>query len=448
MTTRDDVLDVIHRIETAGNAGEATRAAQAALTLPLPSAGYDRVLDQLRTAYPRIVGAAATEQQGAAAQAMKEAEAELRQQLSATAEFDRHILEALRHAGQNTVEGRRRLDNLEAEIVGAARAWDLSTAAGSREFQRYLIGKLGEIIRVVAAADDDDTAKQELTTALTALYTDNTGRDESSPAAQPPAGVTDPVLMPDVPAKAGPDEEDPWLDPDLDDAYLDDELEPEPGPAAAAHYQPGMPSMPPNFGGESPGFGGMPAGMSPGLPLAGLGSDPFDDIGDQEYPRETEAEDAGPEDKADTDTAADADDAGGPAPEPPADDGPVTVRLPDGQTTSVADPQLAAAMQAAADGTPVAEAFRRQGIAIPPPGTPVTAPVDQAQLQPGDIGVFTDRHALAVGDGRALLDGQLHLAGNLRGPGFLGWQHPPIRAGGPAPVPEPVPTHTAGYRWA
>ena len=445
MTTRDDVLDAIHRIEMAGNAGQATRAAQAALTLPLPSAGYDRVLDQLRTAYPRIVGAAVTEQQGAAAQAMKDAEAALRQQLSTAAEFDRHILEALRHAGQNTVEGRRRLDNLESEIVGAARAWDLSTAAGSREFQRYLIGKLGEIIRVVEEADDDDTAKQELATALTALYTDNTARDEP-PSAQQPERAAEPVVMSDVPAEAGAGGPDPWLD--EDDPFSDSFADDEPGPAATAHYQPEMPSVLPNFGGESPGFGGMPAGMSPGLPLAGLGADPYEDVGDESYPSDTEADDGGHEDSdSDSDTDSDTDTAGT-ALGPPAGDGPVTVRLPDGQTTTVADPQLAAAMQAAADGTPVAEAFRRQGIAIPPPGTPVTAPVDQAQLQPGDIGVFTDRHALAVGDGRALLDGQLHLAGNLRGPGFLGWQHPPIRAGGPAPVPEPVPTHTAGYRWA
>ena len=339
----------------------------------------------------------------------------------------------------------RRLDNLEAEVVGAARAWDLSTAAGCREFQRYLIGKLGEIIRVVADADDDNTAKQELTTALTTLYAENPRRDESSPAVD-----AEPVAVSDVPATTGADSEEPWLGPDLDDAYLDDELEPEPAPAAAARYQPEMPSIPPNFGGESPGFGGLPAGVPAGLPLAGLGADPFDGIDDGPYSSDTEADDAGAEDRdADTDADFDAEPASDePALEPPGVDAPVTVRLPDGQTTSVADPQLAAAMQAAADGTPVAEAFRRQGIAIPPPGTPVSAPVEQAQLRPGDIGVFIDRHALAVGDGRALLDGQLHLADNLRGPGFLGWQHPPGRTGGPAPIPEPAPTHTAGYRWA
>jgi hypothetical protein len=73
----------------------------------------------------------------------------------------------------------------------------------------------------------------------------------------------------------------------------------------------------------------------------------------------------------------------------------------------------------------------------------VTAPVDPARLRPGDIGVFTDRHAVAVGDGKALLDGQIHLAGNLRGPGFLGWQH--LRIAEPTAAGEPAPTRPAGH---
>lgn len=427
MATRDDVLDAIRRIERAGGGGESTRVAQAALTLPLPPSGYDRLLSGLRSAQ-QPPGEA---QQGLAAQAMKTAEAALAQQLSATAEFDRQIIEALRHAQKTTLEGRRQLENLEAEIVGAAQAWDLSTAAGAREFQRFLIAKLGQIIRVVEDANEDDASKQALATALTALFVSRADRDD-------PASVERTAHPDDAPAS-------PPTAPGSDEDYLDPlpEEEPQAGYQPALQRPPDAPAMPmvPGFGGEGPGLGAMPATMPAGLPPAGLlsGLGSGDAPTDDEYPpADTAPAEVPASDGAEGDGSGD--EAG---PETPPADGPVTVRLPDGATITVADPQLAAAMQAAADGTPVAEAFRRQGIDIPPPGTPVTAPVDQARLRPGDIGVFTDRHALAVGDGKALLDGQLHLAGNLRGPGFLGWQHPPVRIEETAGSDEPVPTRPA-----
>lgn len=452
MATRDDVLDAIHRIETAGSAGEATRAAQAALTLPLPVSGYDRVLNQLRSGYPRILGPAeptrtgpptGMEQQGRAVQAMKDAEVALGHQLSATANFDRQVIEALRQVRQSTAEGRRRLDILETEIAGAAQAWDLSTAAGAREFQRFLIVKLGEIIRVVEDANDDDASKQALATALTTLYGAQTGRDEPPPADRKPDSV------------APADDSYPAVDQDLyqdlyQDPYQDFYQDPlaaegaETGYQAALQHPSEVPTMPtvPGFGGESPGFGAMPSAIPAGLPLAGLRSEPSD--GDALGGGRDPDDDAAWLDEASHDDPDGGEPDGDTAPPSPPDTGPVTVRLPDGTTTSVADSRLAAAMQAAADGTPVAEAFRRQGIDIAPPGMPVASPVDQARLRPGDIGVFTDRHALAVGEGKALLDGQIHLTGNLRGPGFLGWQHLPAPIGEPASIGEPVPTRTAG----
>ncbi|MEB3033900.1 DUF4226 domain-containing protein [[Mycobacterium] nativiensis] len=439
MATRDDVLDAIHRIETAGGAGDRTREAQAALTLPLPEAGYDRVLSQLRSAHPRILSPTGVEQLGRAAQAMKDAEAALGHQLSATAAFDRQVLEALRHVHQTTVQGRRRLDSLETEIVGAAQAWDLSTAAGAREFQRFLIAKLGEIIRVVEEANDDDTSKQALATALMTLYNARNGRDDPEPADRQEL-VDGSTTPPAVPAAMADVDDDPYLDPPPADGL-------EPGYPASPQLSPEMPAMPtvPGFGGESPAFGAMPSAVPSGLPLTGLGTEPRDTdaLDDEEYPADAATIEKASHD--DPDGGEPADDA---APEPSHDNGPAAVRLPDGATITVADPRLAAAMQAAADGTPVAEAFRRQGIDIAPPGTPVSAPVDEARLRPGDIGVFTDRLALAVGDGKALLDGQIHLTGNLRGPGFLGWQHPPLLSDEPGPIAEPVPTRTAGIRRA
>ncbi len=378
--TRDDVLDAIDRIERAGD-----------------------------------------QQQGRAAQAMTLAEAALAQQLSTVAEFDRQIIEALRQARKTTLEGRRRLDELEAEIAGAAGSWDLSTAAGAREFQRFLIDRLGQIIRVVEEANDDDSSKQALATALTRLYAGaQSDRDESTPAedSQPPSGDPD---------------TDPYLDELADnEPDVDDPQEPQGPPQLATPTFPGM-------GADGPGFGAMPAAMPAGFPLTGL----TPGLGRDDLPA---ADDYRPEDAAAADATdgVNADGADGDTPaQDPGEQGPVAVRLPDGETTTVANPQLAAAMQAVADGQSVVEAFRSQGIHIPPPGTPVLAAVDVAGLRPGDIGVFTDRHALAVGAGKALLDGQVHLVENLRGPGFLGWQHPPAQVQEPAPPAEPVGTRPA-----
>ncbi len=113
--------------------------------------------------------------------------------------------------------------------------------------------------------------------------------------------------------------------------------------------------------------------------------------------------------------------------------------LPDGDTVTAASPQLAAAIKAAVGGAPIADAFHQQGITIPPPGTAVTNPVDPLQVIPGDIGIFTDRHALALGHEKALLDGQIQRIATVSGPSFLGWEHPPAAT---APATPPAKPHT------
>jgi hypothetical protein len=114
---------------------------------------------------------------------------------------------------------------------------------------------------------------------------------------------------------------------------------------------------------------------------------------------------------------------------------------------TAASPQLAAAIRAAAGGAPIADAFAQQGITIPAPGTAVTNPIDPVQVVPGDIGIFTDRHALGLGHGKALLDGQIQHIATVSGPSFLGWEHPPAGATATAPAttdtPTPTPTRPA-----
>ena len=108
---------------------------------------------------------------------------------------------------------------------------------------------------------------------------------------------------------------------------------------------------------------------------------------------------------------------------------------------TAASPQLAAAIKAAVGGVPIADAFHQQGIVIPPPGTAVSDPIDPFRAIPGDIGFFTDRHALALGHGKALLDGQIQHIATVSGPSFLGWEHPPA-AQGPASATAPARTDT------
>ncbi|HEU0191487.1 MAG TPA: DUF4226 domain-containing protein [Mycobacterium sp.] len=464
MTTVEDVIAAIQRIERAGRGGPATVDALLDVGVPLqPSWVLDGVLDRLRSAYPEFFprrrepntppGPTPPQprQQGVAAEAMEKAETELAQVKSKTAEFDRQVIEALRQAHQTTVEGRRRLDELAAEIDEGTRLWDLSTAAGAREFQRFLLGKLRRIIAVVQDGNDDDASKEALASAWAALYAAQadpdrtaTAADEARPGESAPTGRNADRKSEPLP-DSGADQD--FADQDFADPFYGDPVAggPEPGerrtPVAAApplgDGVPGGPALP--FGGLP--FGGMPGGLPGGLPTAAApaGLPPHDPVTDG-------VDDEPPTDEgwlpADQSGEADAD--GEPAaPEPAAATGPVTVTLPNGETVTAATPQLAAVLQAAADGTPVADAFRQQGIIIPPPGTAVAAPVDQSQVGSGDIGMFTDRHALALGDGKALLDGQIQRIANVRGPSFLGWQHPPMVAGTTEPTRTPTATRPA-----
>jgi hypothetical protein len=200
----------------------------------------------------------------------------------------------------------------------------------------------------------------------------------------------------------------------------------------------------PAWGGTAPsGGGGLPALSDLGRPEL---SRDFDfEAGTDEPPPDRDIDpppraesDVDPEGPAVEDVAPD---------EAPATADPHAVELPDGQTVSAPSPQIAAAITAAVAGTPIPDAFRQQGIVLPPPGSSVAAPVEAANLAPGDIGVLADRHALALGNGTALLDNQIQPIANVAGPGFLGWQHPPgptTPNHQPPAVPAPIgPAETA-----
>lgn len=322
---------------------------------------------------------------------------------------------------------------------------------------------------------------------------DRPARPDSSASGEL-ADLSEFVGGPDVGAvrgfAAGPDFADsPW---DISEAPLD--VPPEPiypiPPMTPAMGGPAMAPSAPAWG-AGPPFGGVPPAFpdpgQSGLGQSGLGQSVLGrpdlgqsgwgqsgwgrDLGlssgisdllrdrDTDLPPEAESaaqRDPGASPEADADE--EPDDTGGDDARDPADEadtgaggqdeaatpGVHTVQLPDGQTIIAPTPVIAATITAAVAGTPIPEAFRQQGINIPPPGSPVTVPIDGSALQIGDIGVFADRHALALGNGTALLDHQIQPVANVTGPGFLGWQHPPAPTiVNPPPPAFPAPTRPA-----
>ncbi len=148
---------------------------------------------------------------------------------------------------------------------------------------------------------------------------------------------------------------------------------------------------------------------------------PLDGLLDEHYPL-----DEPPVEPADEGPAADGPPGEGP---PLAESAPTTesttVRLPDGCFVNAPTAKIAEVLRSAIAGTPIVEAFRQEGITVPPPGTAVSHPVDPARLLGGDIGMFTDRQVLAVDRDRALVDGRIQPVASVSGPSFLGWLHPP-----------------------
>lgn len=387
--------------------------------------------------------AAPDREAGEAAEAIAHAEVALSHQNSASSQLDMQVITAILNAHLNAVEGSQALTKLQQDTEAAVRTRsDLDTPAGARDFQRFLIGKLRDIRAVVLNASLDDTSKSALMAAWTSLYDASKGQP-SGPDERPSAQT--------VGADAATTE-DPGWDPLLDSLFADDPgaaaddlsggAAPEVATAPAPPMAPVLPPMP-NFGSGLPSFGATPAG----LPLPNLQGDnatepELQGLDDEGVPDSEDHADPKTDGSSDQPGDTNQDAAAVEDESPPA--GPTTVTLPDGETVTAASPQLAAAIKAAIGGAAIPDAFQQQGITIPPPGTAVTHPIDPAQVTPADIGMFIDRHALALGPGKALLDGQIQDIATVSGPSFLGWEHPPgAAATAPAKPDTPTPTRPA-----
>jgi len=375
------------------------------------------LLTKIRANHPELFDGAPTPigHAGVAADAMKDAEEALARQNSLTAEVDLHVVAAIAGAHSDSEQGSEQLQSLQRDIENALRVrTDLDTPAGAREFQRYLIGKLREIGAVVETASLDGASKAALTSAWTALYRSSEHADPvepqsvSLPAGRPePAGAEE-VALPSYGVNST-------------------EFDPAPSGYSLGPVTP-APGVPPPAPVVAPAQTMPMSGFAPAMPSAALPPMTLNrlphNIDRMEYEPDTEIPEEPPADDVEPASPEIADQPEEPerAPDPGAA---VRVALPDGSAVNAPSPVLAAVMRAALAGTPLPEAFRAQGIAIPAPGSAVGVPVDAARVVAGDVGMFMERQALALDAQRALLGGRIQPVGAITGPSFLGWLHPP-----------------------
>ena len=507
MASYHDLLDAIARIRSVTGDPDSWQKGLTGEDVTIvcnpasPAAELGAVLAKVTAAHPEVFLAASPAGapfppprigEGAAADAIREAEAALAHQNTDAAHVDFQVVTAVLNAHAAHAEGVAELGALQRDIEAAvAERTNLDTPAGAREFQRFLSGKVRDIRTVVETGGLDATSKASLAAALTVLYASSTpepppsdgGPIDADPAPSESARrrddcdetpcsttvkpriqrYTDPLeglpphdldtllsdpIWADVPRADVPWADVPWGDPPWVSPPLSGPLPAPAGMAPAAPMPassmpaPPMPAMAAPAWGGLPGgspFGGMPTLAGPPMPA------PLPELSTADLPdRSRDAPDVG-EDGSDSDpgaveaaaTTAEEGEGG------PSATGDGTVVLPGGQTITAPSPELAAVITAAVAGTPIPDAFRLQGITIPAPGSPVSAPLDPAGLTAGDIGLFIDRHALALGDGTALLDTRIQPIASVSGPGFLGWQHPDEPATTTATPDRPAPNRAA-----
>lgn len=421
--------------------------------------------------HPGDEGLATDEQQsGKAADAVKKLQQELKNHYTKISAAEEKLSEVLLNAHATTSAGQQKLNDIQKKIVDAINnpTMAMDTPAGERAFLTFLRNQVGATNDLLAdgslSAEDQSKAAQ----ALAALYAADNGAgntDDSSKPADPGAGQSSspPAANPPAEPDPTPSVGDPGLAgvPDTSDPGLSDMLG---GPLGSDPLS-SLASMLPALGSLG-GFGSSPLDSLGGLagaasPLAGLASG----LGDQanhERPSDTadktddatdhvkDSKDA-KEGKADTTTPLDGTQAAGqqgqqaqnagnstpgdpPNPAtPPATPSP-TVKLPDGSTATARSPQTAQAIRDYLAGKTVDAAYRQNNIQLPPPGTPVTNPVDPSRLTCGDLAMFTDHYVPVLSSVKAFVNGQVvPLESVSSSPDFLGWIDPTAAASSTAP---------------
>lgn len=424
-----------------------------------------------------------TPQQGQGAEAIKKLESALKGQNSKVAESDRTLAEAVLNAYSNTVAGKQKLSSLQQSIEDAVtRQTALDTPMGAREFQKFLLGKQKEIIDVVTSADLDDKSKQSILTGLYGALDSSTSSDDAKDGKPDDQGggtgqggnsgggaggdAGTPVAAPAAPGDLGAGDPLASLlsDPSLSDpGLLGGSGNPLGGLGSQMPQMP-MPQMPSMGGGGLGGLPGMLGGGSPGGsgsglsdllnpkdhkaddpasirsllddPALGGGQHPGDQPGDK--PPSLLDDPNNKDHKPDDPKANEQPTPGAPVPGPlvppaPPGSGPTEVHLPNGQTVTAPNPQMAKVSEAIASGTPIPDAFRQNGMTMPPPGAAVPNPMDPSKVTMGAVAQFSDHQVYAYSRDWVNINGQIHPLSDVSGPGFLGWLPPPDVPTAPLP---------------
>ncbi|WP_071286262.1 DUF4226 domain-containing protein [Mycolicibacterium llatzerense] len=427
-------------------------------------------------------GPPTTEQQsGRAAEAVRKLQSELKQRFSAINDAEERLSEILLTARTATATGQGTLNDIQRRIVEAVNspAMDTSTAAGEKAYLTFLRSQATGIRDALATAsltaDQQSGAAQALATLYGAADDPAPGgpSQPAAPVATPPADPGAGTPAPSMPDLVGSEPADPLtgFDPawtDLPAASIGPE---DSGAASPLSQMAPLASMLPGalggLGAGSPldGLGGLVGAAGP---LAGLGSqlgapaasdarDRAESSIDKPEPAHHNEHDPADRDTADkperpkTDTAEHTADPAASLPTGPA--APIvpaaspTVKLPDGSTANARTPQAAQAIRDWLAGNTVDGSYRQNGITLPPPGTPVTAPVDPSRLACGDVAMFRDHYEPVLSSVKGYLNGQVvPLSTVTSRPDFLGFIDPtasaaahPIPAPAPAVVAAPVP---------
>lgn len=118
------------------------------------------------------------------------------------------------------------------------------------------------------------------------------------------------------------------------------------------------------------------------------------------------------------------------------------VQMPDGTPVTAPSTQKAGAIRSILSGSGVTDAYKGAGMALSPPGTPVTQPVDPGSLTPGMLAAYKSREPIPyMGADKIWLDGQLQPKSALPAGDFLAWFDPQAAgANVPAAAPAAVPS--------
>ena len=432
---------------------------------------------------PGDPGLATDEQQsGKAADAVKKLQGELHNHYTKISDAEEKLSEVLLNAHATNTAGQHKLNEIQTKIVDAVNnpTMEMDTPAGERVFLTFLRNQVAAVRDLLADGSLSSQDQGKAAQALAALYAADSGvgnTDDSPNPANP--GPGQPSQAPAPASPAAPDPAPGFTDPgsgaapDMADPGLSDMMG---GGPLGSDPLSSLASMLPALGGLG-GAAGSPLDSLGGLagaasPLAGLASG-LGDQGNHEHPSETtdktddspdhaKANKDGKADSAKTDTTAPQDGAQGApgqqaqnagnstpgdppnAATPPATPSPA-VKLPDGSTATARTPQTAQAIRDYLAGKTVDAAYRQNNIQLPPPGTPVTNPVDPSRLTCGDLAMFKDHYVPVLSSVKAFVNGQVvPLESVSSSPDFLGWFDPSAAAtstaphSGPAAAPPPA----------